>query len=349
MLLRKRIFRFFRERQKKTHKLTYLFWECTWRCNLSCRHCGSDCYNDSTQEDMPLADFLSAVDTIPAEQRKDIIVVLTGGEPLMRTDIEQIGKEIRKRGMRWGMVSNGQLYTKEKHIALLNVGMQALTFSLDGLEENHNWFRNAKANFSAVDKALDFVARSSQLSFDVVTCVHQRNLHELEALYAYLVEKGVKAWRLFTVFPIGRAKDNPELFLSNAEFTRMMDFIAAKRKLGQIDVKFSCEGYVGNYEMKVRDSFFFCRAGINIGSILLDGSIGVCPNNDRSLSQGNIYRDNFYHIWNTQYAVFRNRDWKKTGICSHCKEFKYCEGNGMHYRHSGNVNVSVCHHRKLIS
>src|SRR5665647_1026595 len=134
--LQKYIYRQFKKNETAIHELNYLFWECTSRCNLSCLHCGSDCSKDASFPDMPLDDFLKAINTIPSPS-KYFTVVLTGGEPLMRNDIEIIGREIRKRGMRWGMVTNGYLYTEEKHNALLNAGLGALTVSLDGLEESH--------------------------------------------------------------------------------------------------------------------------------------------------------------------------------------------------------------------
>lgn len=102
--LKQVLFREFKKSETKHHELNYLFWECTTRCNLNCRHCGSDCSKDSFYKDMPLDDFLKALDTIesPCEH---FTVVLTGGEPLLRKDIELCGREIRKRGMRWSMVS----------------------------------------------------------------------------------------------------------------------------------------------------------------------------------------------------------------------------------------------------
>jgi radical SAM protein with 4Fe4S-binding SPASM domain len=181
----------------------------------------------------------------------------------------------------------------------------------------------------------------------VVTCVNKRNIEELPTLYDYLVRKGVKAWRLFTIVPIGRAKDNPDLFLTDLHFREVMDFIALKRKQKTIDIKFSCEGFVGQYETQVRDNYFFCRAGINIGSILIDGSISACPNIDRSFAQGNIYKDNFYETWQTRYQPFRNRNWANTGQCEKCRDYKDCQGNGMHYWHGNKENVLVCHNEKL--
>ncbi len=297
---------------------------------------------------MPASDFLKALDTIK-NPAPGFTVVFTGGEPLLRTDIEACGREIRKRGMRWSMVTNGLLYTKERHISLLNAGMGALTISLDGLQELHNWLRNTSAGFNRVVDAIGLAAGSPRLNFDVVTCVNQRNFGELAQIRELLIEKKVKAWRLFTIIPIGRAVNNRELSLTDAQFVELMDFIAESRKSKAIEVKFSCEGFVGKYEPKVRDSRFFCRAGINIGSILIDGSISACPNIDRSFAQGNIYTDNFYETWETKFQPFRNRSWTKTGKCASCSNYKDCQGNGFHNWHGDKQQVLVCHNEKIMN
>jgi len=295
---------------------------------------------------MPAEDFLSALDTIK-EPPDNFIVAMTGGEPLIRHDIERCGREIRKRGMRWGLVSNGILYNKERHISLLNAGIGALTLSLDGLETSHNWLRNSKSSFIKVINAIDLAASSTRLNFDVVTCVNNLNIKELAQIRDFLVQRGVKAWRLFTIAPIGRAANNPDLVLSDKQFVELMDFIADARKINSIDVKFSCEGFVGRYELKVRDSYFFCRAGINIGSVLIDGSISACPNIDRSFIQGNIYRDSLYEVWQSEFKPFRNREWAKTGQCAECNYFSDCQGNGLHNWHGDKKNVLVCHYNKV--
>jgi radical SAM enzyme (rSAM/lipoprotein system) len=340
------LFQKFKEQEANLHEISYLFWECTARCNLNCLHCGSDCSKDSIHPDMPVDDFLKAIDSIK-HARHPVTVVLTGGEPLLRKDIETCGRELRKRGFRWSIVSNGYLYDESRHNSLLNAGMGALTFSLDGLGENHNWLRNSHTIFKKVDKAIELAAGSSRLNFDVVTCVNQRNISELQEIYSYLLQKGVKAWRLFTIAPIGRAASNEELILKPGQLKLLMDFIAGRRAEKMMDVKFSCEGYVGAYENRVRDGFFFCRAGINIVSVLIDGSISACPNIDRSFAQGNIYRDDFFKVWQAGFQDFRNREWTRKGQCADCKNYKYCQGNGLHYWHGSRENVLVCHKEQL--
>lgn len=345
------LFRLFRDNETRVHELNYLFWECTTRCNFHCRHCGSDCSVQSREKDMPLEDFLSALDTIPTNHRpRDFSVVLTGGEPLMRPDIATAGKEIRRRGFGWGMVSNGWFYDASMHSKLMEAGMGAITISLDGLEESHDWMRGVPGSFRHAVSAISIIAREPRLNSDVVTCVNKRNLAELPQLYGLLSGLGVKQWRLFTIIPIGRAASDPDMRLTDSEFVNLMEFIQDKRKEGgPMHVTFSCEGYLGRYEEKVRPVRYFCHAGVNIASVLIDGRICACPNIDRDrFSQGNIYEDNFYKVWEERFQPFRNRSWARTGKCADCKEWRNCLGNGMHNWHGQSEQVLQCHYSKTL-
>ena len=344
------LFRLFRDNEIRVHELNYLFWECTTRCNLRCRHCGSDCSVQSREKDMPLEDFLRALDTIPAQHRpKDFTVVLTGGEPLLRPDIETVGREIRSRGMGWGMVSNGWFYDEAMHAKLMGAGMGALTISLDGLDESHDWMRGRTGSYARALRAIGLAASDPRLNADVVTCVNRRNLSELPRIRAMLEGLGVKQWRLFTIIPIGRAAHDPEMHLSDKEFRGLMDSIKTCREEGgRMKVTFSCEGFLGPYEEKVRDVRYFCHAGVNIASVLIDGRICACPNIDRDLfSQGNIYADNLYDVWEHRFQPFRDRSWARKGRCADCLEWKNCLGNGMHNWHGPSCELLQCHFGKL--
>ena len=350
--LKKRIglelFSRWRNNISRQHPLRYLFWECTLRCNLSCAHCGSDCRKISQTPDMPLGDFLKAIDgIIPHVEPNKTMIVLTGGEPLMRKDLEKCGQALYGRGFPWGMVSNGMLLDKNRFARLEQAGLRAVTISLDGFETSHNRMRGHPKSYANALNAIKMVAQShSDLAFDVVTCVNQWNFDELPALKELLIELGVKAWRVFTICPIGRAAENRDLQLNAQQFRQVFDFIAASRREGRIKTDYGCEGFLGNYETEVRDSFFFCRAGITVGSILVDGSISACPNLRSHFTQGNIYRDDFTEVWNNRYQVFRDRTWTKQGVCIACKYFKYCKGSGMHLRDE-NGGLLFCHLNRL--
>lgn len=338
----------YRANEKKIHPLNYIFWECTLRCNLSCIHCGSDCMKDSTVKDMPREDFLKALDEItPIVSPNKTMIVLTGGEPILRKDISEIGMELYKRGFPWGVVSNGMGMQKPMIEKLLKSGIRAMTISLDGLEESHNWLRGNKNSFKNAVNAISLLSKTEGLRYDVVTCAHQKNIDELPELYDLLVRLGLKEWRIFTVFPIGRAKQHDELQLEPGEFKGLFDFIEKVRDEGKIKLNYGCEGFLGNYEGRVRDNFFFCRAGVNVASILVDGSISACPNLRDNFIQGNIYADSFKEVWLHKYSMYRDRAWTKTGLCGECELFTYCEGNGMHLRDEKTGELLFCHLKRI--
>ena len=133
------IFRLYRHNQARLHQLNYLFWECTLRCNLDCVHCGSDCSKESMVPDMPLNDFLKVLDSVRTQiDPAKVMVVLTGGEPTLRRDLEEAGRAFTERGFPWGMVSNAFALNKERLTALREAGRRSLTISMDGLEESHD-------------------------------------------------------------------------------------------------------------------------------------------------------------------------------------------------------------------
>ena len=338
----------FKRNTTKIHSLNYIFWESTLRCNLACRHCGSDCKKDAEAADMPVKDFIRAIDQItPAVDPNNTMIVFTGGEPLLRNDLEIAGKALYERGFPWGIVTNGLLLSKTRLDSLMDAGIRAITVSLDGLRSAHNWLRGNPKSFEKAFSAIKLLSQFPELKFDVVSCVHQVNFPELEQLRDLLISNGIKNWRIFTIFPTGRAAGDEKLQLTAADFKRLFDFIKETRTEGKIKLDYGCEGYLGNYEGQVRDQFFFCRAGINIASVLADGSISACPNLRENFIQGNIYKDNFAEVWANKYQAYRNRGWTRTGLCAECDSYKYCEGNGLHLRNEKTGELLFCHLNKI--
>ncbi len=331
----------------RTHPLLQLFWECTLRCNMNCRHCGSDCKVSALHPDMPFEDFEKVL--INVREHYDshkIMIVVTGGEPLMRDDIVSCGRRIYDMEFPWGMVSNGRLMTPKKIDQLLGAGLHSATISLDGLEENHNWMRGSADGFKYASQAIGILAAEPSIRFDVVTCVNRRNYPQLRELKEYLISLGLKQWRLFTVFPVGRAANDPELQLSAEEFRGLMEFIRETRKEGRINANYACEGFLGEYEGVVRDTLYSCQAGLTVGSVLIDGSISACSSIRSDYHQGNIYKDDFVDVWENRFQPYRDREWMRRDQCGDCKWFRYCMGNGMHLR-GDDGKLILCHMDRL--
>ena len=333
--------------ERQEHPLRQLFWECTLRCDLKCRHCGSDCKMQEASKDMPREDFLRVLDSIARKtDPRKVCIVISGGEPLMRKDIELCGAEIHRRGFPWGMVSNGLHLTPQRFQGLLKAGMGSMTISLDGLEADHNWMRGHDHSFQMVSQAIDMLVATEGFTFDIVTCVNRRNYPHLNEIKEFLIGKGVKRWRLFTVFPVGRAAQDPMMRLTNEEFRGVFDFIKQTREEGRIRADYGCEGFLGNYEGEVRHHFFSCQAGVTVGSVMADGSIAACTSIRADYHQGNIYKDDFMDVWENRYAAYRHREWMRTDDCASCQYFRYCRGNGMHLR-DGNGKLLLCHLKRI--
>ena len=349
--LRKKIaLELWRQKEKivrEEHPLKQLFWECTLRCDLKCRHCGSDCKMQPESNDMPKDDFLRVLDSIAAKtDPHKVFVIISGGEPLMRRDIEECGRAIYEKGFPWGMVTNALHLTPQRWQGLLQAGIHTMTISLDGLEEDHNWMRGNNQSFQMVSQAIDMLVGTEGFVFDIVTCVNRRNYPELDDIKEFLISKGVKRWRLFTVFPVGRAALDPYMRLTNEEFRGVFDYIKKVREEGRIRVDYGCEGFLGNYEGEVRHRFFSCQAGVTVGAVMADGSIAACASIRANYNQGNIYEDDFMEVWEHRFHPHRNREWMKKDECSKCKYFRYCQGNGMHLRDSDG-KLLLCHLHRL--
>ena len=331
------------------HELRTLFWEMTLRCNLSCRHCGSDCRADAAVADMPLADFLKVLDEeiTPHVRPSDLLIVFSGGEVLVRSDLEEAGRAVTERGYAWGMVTNGMLLTRERLASLLDAGLRSISVSLDGFADTHNYIRRNPLSFDRAVAAIDAVVAEPSLAYDVITCVTSPMIPRLDEFAGWLISRGVRSWRIFTIFPAGRAEGDDTLSLSDAEFRKLLDFIVRMRRRGDIEVSYSCESFLGDYEAEVRDDFYQCAAGVSVASIRVDGSISGCTSVRSDFTQGNIYTDSFWDVWQNRFRPFRDREWARTGECAACDMFRYCQGGGMHLR-DNDRRLMYCHYRKLL-
>ena len=244
------------------HKLRTLFWECTLRCNLACRNCP-----------------------------EDVLLIFSGGEVLVRSDLEEAGREVTRRGYAWGMVTNGLALDADCLRSLMDAGLRSISISFDGFEDAHNYIRRNPRSFEKALDAIRLIVREPRLTYDVITCVTSPMVARLEEFKELLIAEGVKYWRIFSIFPVGRAKDDPTLAVTDAQFREVLEFIKRTRKEGRIDLSYACEGFLGGYEGEVRDDFYQCAAGVSAASIRVDGAISGCTSIRANFHQGNIYRD----------------------------------------------------------
>ena len=336
-----------RKNRERLHPLRSLFWECTLRCNMHCRHCGSDCRVQPEVPDMPAEDFLKAIDSLtPHIDPHKTFIIITGGEALLRNDLEVVGLELYRRGYPWGVVTNGYLLDARRLESLMEAGMHSITVSLDGLQDEHNWLRQHDGSFGKATEAIRLLAAQNDVLWDVVTCVNPHNIGRLAEFRDYLMGLGVRSWRLFSIFPMGRASKNTDLQLTDEQFQCLLNFIEEERAKRVMDISFACEGFLGRYEGKVRDHFFYCRSGVEVASIRCNGAISGCTSVRSNMDQGNIYTDDLWDVWQNRFQNMRDRSWAHKGQCKSCKVWRYCEGNGLHL-YDDNGELLACHYHRL--
>ncbi len=325
-----------KEQELKEHRLIDLFWECTLTCNAKCKHCGSSAEKKKYEGELTTEEIKNAFKQIANDMdASQILINVTGGEPLVRSDLcEVMEYATNELGFHWGMTTNGILLTEENIKKLEKANMETISVSIDGLEKTHDEFRGVPGSYNLIINNIKNLKKAGFVKhLQVTTVFHKKNINQMEELYNVMLDLGLDSWRLMSMDPIGRAKENEELLLDGKELKRLLDFIKEKNKKKKLELTYGCPGFLGlDYEKEVRKSYFYCRTGISIASILYNGDLYVCPNVPRikKLIQGNIRTDNFKDVWDNKYKEFRKLDRTKSYECGNCKNWDYCLGGAYH-------------------
>jgi heme b synthase len=178
-----------------------VFWETTAGCNLRCLHCRRlDVLDAPSSDDLSSAEARRLIDDISAHYKP--ILVLSGGEPLMRPDILDLARHARESGLRVALATNGTLVTAEKAAAIRQAGVARVSVSLDGARpETHDRLRGA-GNFERALQGLRNL-RAWKVPVQVNMTVTRHNAEELPDLYRLCLNLGADALHLFMLVPVG--------------------------------------------------------------------------------------------------------------------------------------------------
>ena len=338
------------DRLSREHPLRYLFLEVTRRCNLKCTYCGSDCSTESVRKELPTADWVGIVRQLAEDfDARQVMVAVTGGEPLLKPDVLELFRELHRLGFPFGMVSNGGLIDREMARAVVASGIGSISLSLDAPPEVNDRFRG-KGVAAKVEAAIEHLrAAGFDGKLEIISTLTAEAVGHLDDMRRHVATLRVPLWRIAPVMPIGRAAARPELVPGPAHLRTMLDFIREAR----IDEykprpEFGEEGFLGDaYEQKVRPYLCQCRAGITTGGILSDGRIGACPELSDAFVQGHVSEGRFKTIWDQRYQIFRDRSWTRKGLCADCGEFDRCRGGSLHLYPSPEADFLRCFHLML--
>ncbi len=178
-----------------------VYWEITKRCNLRCAHCRAVPQTSASPEELSLAEGFKLIDGIAEVGRS--ILVLTGGEPLLRRDVFDLATYGNRRGLPMALATNGTLVRRNVARDIVETGFKRVSISLDGPDAaTHDDFRQVPGAF---DKAVDGFIHLKELgmSMQVNTTVTVRNRERLDEIHKLVRNLGADAWHLFLLVPIG--------------------------------------------------------------------------------------------------------------------------------------------------
>ena len=317
------------------NKLTTLFWETTLRCNARCAFCGSGCGDVSSYPDELTGDEIRAA-LLDISQKLDpsqIMLNVTGGEPLVREDVLDVADYAAELGFPWGMVTNGSLIDDDIIANMKASGMKTLTVSIDGCRATHEKLRRLDGSFERIIASLKSIRKQGFTDhLQVTTVVNKQNISELEELRRILLDIGLDSWRVVTADPIGRARNNDAILLDNDVMRRYFEFAEKYSDDRSLPVIQSCSHYFGEWEHRLRTRCFSCGAGRRVASILYNGDIFVCPNVERrrELIQGNVRTHSLADVWHSGFDFFRKRERTLADKCLSCYYRDNCLGDSLH-------------------
>ncbi|MCL2011674.1 MAG: radical SAM protein [Cystobacterineae bacterium] len=319
----------------------WVAWEMTRRCNLRCVHCRSSSEAEVCgHPDFDTQTALRVVDNICAFSSP--VLVLSGGEPLLREDIFEIAHYGTQKGLRMCMATNGTLVTDVICERMLASGICMVSLSLDGASAQvHDDFRAQKGAFEGTLNAARLF-RQHGIPFLINSSFTKRNQEEVAKTYALAKEVGAKAWYMFMVVPTGRGEEMLSELISPADYELLLEWHAHMEKEEEaLLVRPTCaphyyrltlqQAKAAGEKYKRRSLAFStggskgCLAGQLICFISVDGEVFPCSY--FPVSAGNIFRQGFEEIWK-EGAVFQElRDFARLkGRCGSCEYVNVCGG-----------------------
>ncbi len=182
-----------------------VFWETTRACALACEHCRASAMLEPLPDELTTEEGVALVDQIAQFNEPSPILILTGGDCLMRHDLLRLLDYAASRGMR---VALSPSVTPRLSPALLDQirarGVRAVSISLDGaVAETHEAVRGVRGHFDATIQAATLLAARG-FTVQVNTTVMRRNVEELADVGALIQSAGVRIWEVFFLVTVGR-------------------------------------------------------------------------------------------------------------------------------------------------
>jgi len=221
------------------YKPRLIFWEVTKGCNLRCIHCRASATELSSPNDLNTRTALGIIDQIAAAANP--ILVLSGGEPLYRSDIFQLARYGTDKGLRVALATNGTLVTKEVARMIVDSGVKRVSISLDGADAaTHDAFRGIPGAFDAAVQGLRNL-KSLGMAVQINMTIARHNAKQLPRVLELAKSLGADALHTFLLVPVGCGVDiAAEQMVAPEEYEEMLNWFYDRSLEGEIELKATC-------------------------------------------------------------------------------------------------------------
>ncbi len=312
--------------------LRLVAWETTRRCNLSCKHCRAVAEDHPYENELDTQASFRLLDQI--REVGTPIIILTGGEPLLRNDIFDIAAYGDKIGLRMVMAPNGTLIDEENARKLKESGIKRISVSLDGASPGtHDNFRGLTNAFNDSIRGIN-IAKAAGLEFQINTTITKTNLDEIPKILALAEELGAVAHHIFLLVPTGRGKYIVDTAINAKEYEETLNWFYDQQSKTSLQLKATCaphyyrilrqrakeEGKKVTFESHGLDAVTRgCLAGTGFCFISHVGRVQTCGFLD--VTCGDITKQSFKDVWENSSVFKELRDFSnlenKCGICEY--------------------------------
>jgi heme b synthase len=318
--------------------LRLVAWEVTRNCNLACLHCRAAATKGPFSGEIETDASFRLLDQI--REVGQPIVILTGGEPLLRPDIFDIARYGTDKGLRMVMAPNGTLINEASAGQMVASGIKRVSISLDGAtHESHDSFRGVAGAFEGALRGMELV-KSAGIEFQVNTTITKTNLAQLPRIQELAVKLGAVAHHIFLLVPTGRGKYIVDREITAEEYERTLNWFYDQSKKTPLQLKATCAPH---YYRIIRQrakaegrSVTFETDGLDAVTRGCLGGTGFCFISHRGVVQpcgflnihcGDIARTSFADIWNSSEVFLTLRDFSNLkGKCGRCEYKRVCGG-----------------------
>ena len=317
-----------------TNSLFLLAINLTKRCNLACAHCYMDAktLKYGGKNELTTEEVLKLLDDV-ANRSTETMIVLTGGEPLLRGDLEELLTHGTKLGLSMVVGTNGVALTDKRVQSLKAAGAMGTGISVDSLDpEKHDAFRGLSGAWEKTLNGIEACKRHD-LSFQLHFSVTESNADEVPAMIDFARVSGARVLNVFFLVCTGRGESMSDI--SPITYERVLNqLVEAQEKSQDLLIRARCAPHFNRIAYQRNPSSMLtraagyegggCLAGTHYCRITPEGGVTACPYIPEE--EGNIRDAEFWDIWNQAPTFQTLRHPKLQGKCGSCEFQKLCGG-----------------------